>query len=328
MPSIDLPLAQLWSYKPATTEQPDFDRFWQEALSEARSLPLDVDLQRTGPDLAGVSCYRALFTSLGGARVAGWYARPSGPGRYPGVAEYHGYSGRGARPLELYNLAAQGVAVLSMDCRGQGGDTPDIPALDGGHQAGWLTRGLRDPRTHYYKYVFCDAVRAVDALASLEEVDEARIATTGLSQGGGLSLAAAALSGRVSFVWSDIPFLCDFPRAVEITGDPPYTEVSSFLRRHPEVQQAAFSTLSYFDIANHAPRLACPVRVTAGLWDATCPPSTIFGMFNRLASSDKQMVVLPYHGHEVTYEVVEQRFAEILRRLNVADGRSTAFGEV
>ena len=101
---------------------------------------------------------------------------------------------RAARPLQMYTLAAQGVAVLSMDCRGQDGDTPDMPPLDGGHHAGWLTRGLTDPHHYYYRYVFTDAVRAIDALVSREEVDQGRVGVTGGSQGGGLALAAAGFS--------------------------------------------------------------------------------------------------------------------------------------
>jgi cephalosporin-C deacetylase len=262
-----------------------------------------------------VEASRLWFTGLGGARISGWYVRPDRRGPFPGVVHYHGYTERGARPLEMYTLAAQGIAVLSMDCRGQDGDSPDIPPLDGGHQAGWLTRGLTDPHHYYYRYVFTDAVRAIDALVSREEVDQGRIGVTGASQGGGLALAAAGLSDRVSFVWADVPFLCDYRRAVELAPEPPYTEVAAFLRRHPNLQELAFQTLAYFDCANHAHRVACPATVTVGLLDPVCPPSTIFGTFGRLAAVDKELVVLPYHRHEITYEIQERRFTALLDRL-------------
>jgi cephalosporin-C deacetylase len=47
-----------------------------------------------------------------------------------------------------------------------------------------VTRGLADPYTHYYRYVFTDAVRAIDVLASLTKVDRARMGAIGVSQGG------------------------------------------------------------------------------------------------------------------------------------------------
>jgi cephalosporin-C deacetylase len=206
------------------------------------------------------------------------------------------------------------MVVLSMDCRGQDGDSPDMPPVDGGHHFGWVTRGLQDPSTHYYRYVYSDAVRAIDCLAALDDVDDKRLAVTGGSQGGGLALAAAALSDRPGFVWADIPFLCDFPRAVNL-GEAPYTEIATYLRRHPDREATALRTLSYVDVANLARMITCPAVVTVGLWDVICPPSTIFGMYKRLSSADKELVVYPYMGHELTYDMSERRLRELVRRL-------------
>jgi cephalosporin-C deacetylase len=319
VPSIDLPLEELRSYLPQTTEPPDLEGFWERTLATARSKPAELELGPEQPKLAGVTAHQVRYRGLDDAPIAGWLVRPDGPGPFPAVAHYHGYGGRGARPIDLYTLAAQGIAVLSMDCRGQDGDSPDIPPLDGGHHSGWLTRGLRDPQQHYYRYVYSDAVRALDCLAALDGVDDRRLAVTGVSQGGGLALAAAALSGRASFVWADVPFLCDFPRAVSLAAAPPYTEIANFLRRHPDLEETAYRTLSYFDVANLVRKVECPAVLTVGLWDVICPPSTIFGTFKRLSSADKDLVVYPYHGHEVTYDIDERRLRELLRRLGTAE---------
>jgi cephalosporin-C deacetylase-like acetyl esterase len=128
--------------------------------------------------------------------------RPSASGKFPGVCIYHGYSGRAPRPLDMLALAAQGICVLSMDCRGQNGQSQDTAVYLEGHQSGWMTQGIRDPRTYYYRYVYADAVRALDLLARREEVDEKRLAITGASQGGGITLAVAALSERPRMAFS------------------------------------------------------------------------------------------------------------------------------
>jgi pimeloyl-ACP methyl ester carboxylesterase len=126
------------------------------------------------------------------------------------------------------------------------------------------------------------------------------------------------------FVWADVTFSCDYRRAVELAAEPPYTEVAAFLRRRPNLQELAFQTLEYFDCANHAPRVACPTTVTAGLFDPICPPSTIFGTFGRLATVDKELVVLPYHRHETTYEIEELRFNTLLDRLRPSESSEGA----
>ena len=49
-------------------------------------------------------------------------------------------------------------------------------------------------------------------MASRPEVDTTRIVVTGGSQGGGLSLATAALDRRISLCAPDIPFMLDYVR--------------------------------------------------------------------------------------------------------------------
>ena len=140
-------------------------------------------------------------------------------------------------------------------------------------------------------------MRAAEVLCSFPEVDRSRVAFTGASQGGGLSLAAAALSLRPSFVWADVPFLCDFPRAVQTATEDPYPEIPRLLRLRPELEQVAFATLSYVDVANLAHRVSCPVVVTVALWDEICPPSTIFGPSPGSRAPTRRCGFHPFQGH-------------------------------
>ncbi len=314
VPGIDLSLDELNLYAARAEPPAGLAEFWRDAVAEARGVPAEPELTPDGPPLRGVRSRRLCFTGLGGARITGWYLRPEGTGPFPGVVRHHGYGGRAARPLEMYTLAAQGFAVLSMDCRGQAGDSEDGASGTGGGQ-GWLSRGLLDPRTLYYRAVYTDAVRAMDVLASFPEVDAGRLAVTGMSQGGRLTLAAAALSGRASFMWADMPFLCDFPRAVATATEGPYLEVSDLLRRRPDWEERAFRSLAHIDGANLAPLIRCPAVVSVALWDTICPPSTVFGTFRRLANPDRELLVYPYHGHEMPYELEERRLAAFVDRL-------------
>ena len=158
-------------------------------------------------------------------------------------------------------------------------------------------------------------MRALEALAGFEEVDESRLAATGISQGGGITLAVAALSDRLTLALPDIPFLCDFRSAIEITPLPPYTELSSFLKAHPGLTDQVIRTLSYCDNINLAPNVRCRTVVLNCLWDDICPPSTIFGAYNHIPA-EKSMEIYPYHKHEVPYEHAELRYkllTEVLR---------------
>jgi cephalosporin-C deacetylase len=246
------------------------------------------------------------------------------PGKLPGLMAYHGYSGRGWRPLDLLNFAQQGIAVLSMDCRGQNGQSQDAAVYPEGAVAGWMTLGIRDPKKYYFRYVYADAVRALELLARREEVDEDRIALTGGSQGGGITLAVAALSDRPILALPDIPFLCDYRRAIAITPAGPYPEIPQFLKQFPDQLEPAMRTLSYCDNLNLAPMIKCRTVISNSLWDDVCPPSTIFAVYNHL-TCPKQMEIYPYHKHEVPYEHRELQF-RLLTEMLLTPSRPTKAG--
>lgn len=315
MPRSDLAYDELLSYSPEVTAPTDLREFWDATIAELAAVPTEVEFAGSSLSLRGVTVSAIAFTSLGGTRVRGWYLRPDGGQDLPGAVVYHGYGGRGARPLELYPLAAQGVAVLSVDCRGQCGEVADAPADGFGHARGWLTQGIRSPSTYYYRSVYADAVRALDVLCSFGEVDESRVAVTGPSQGGALSLAAAALSSRPAFVWADIPFMCHLERGVDMASDGPYPEIADFLRRMPDMQATVWSTLAYFDNLVLAPWVTAPTVITAGLWDDVCPPSTVFPTYARLGAQDKELRSYPCLRHELTYEIDEARLTTLVERL-------------
>ncbi len=315
MPSIDMPLEQLRQYKPALYRQEDFESFWNTTMAQSEKQPLNAELIPYDLPTRGLQCFAVRFDGFGGGRLAGWYLRPDVRGKCPGLCVYHGYSGRAPRPLDLVPFVTQGICVLSMDCRGQNGQSQDSAIYPEGHHLGWMTAGIRDPRSYYFRYVYADAVRALEVLAHREEVEAGRLAVTGASQGGGLTLAAAALLRKPILALPDIPFLCDFRRSITIATAGPYPEITGFLKSFPHLYEQTIRTLSYFDCLNLAPWITCRTIVSNGLWDEICPPSSIYAVYNHI-TAEKQMEVYPFHKHEFPHEHHEMKYrliTEILR---------------
>jgi cephalosporin-C deacetylase len=311
MPSIDMPLEQMRQYKPTLYREADFEAFWEITFREAINQPLNAELIPYVLPTQGLQCYAVRFDGYKGGRIAGWYVRPNATGKFPGLCMYHGYSGRAPRPLDMIPYAAQGICVLSMDCRGQNGQSQDASIANEGFATGWMTKGIRDPKQYYFRYVYADAVRALELLARRDEVDDRRLAVTGVSQGGALTLAVAALSDRPILAMPDIPFLCDFRRSIQIAQTGPYQEITVFLKSFPHLYETAIRTLSYCDNLNLAPRIRCRTIVSNGLWDDICPPSTIYAVYNHI-TAEKQMEIYPFHKHEVPYDHNELKFRTLM----------------
>jgi cephalosporin-C deacetylase len=148
-----------------------------------------------------------------------------------------------------------------------------------------------------------------------ERLDEARVAVSGVSQGGGLALAAAALvPDLVAVCHADVPFLCDIQRAITLSPQAPYTEVPEFLAHNVDLIPAALSTLRYVDCALLARRITAPCLLSAGLMDMICPPSTVFAAYNEIGAP-KDLSVHPYTGHAVPAAHVERQLGHLREHL-------------
>jgi len=303
MPRFDLSLPELREYRPRVSEPADFDEFWRETLAEARRFSSAPRLTRQASPLTQVEVYDLVFPGFGGQPVHAWYLLPAGTtGPLPAVVEYNGYGGGRGLPHEHLAWTNAGYAYLFMDTRGQGsvwgsgGDTPD-PHGTGPSVPGFMTRGIESPHDHYYRRVYTDAVRAIDAIRTLDRVDSGRVAVCGGSQGGGIALAVAGLAEGLVGVLPEVPFLCHFERAVGMTEEDPYQEIVRYLSVHRERNEQVFDTLSYLDGVNFAARATAPALFSVGLLDTVCPPSTVFAAFNRYAAH-AEIEVYPFNQHE------------------------------
>ncbi len=250
-----------------------------------------------------VECFDLYFTGVGGARVYAKYLRPKkAAGKHPAVVIFHGYSGNTGDWWDKYSYVAQGYSVFALDCRGQGGRSEDITGVKGNTHNGHIIRGLDDtPEKLLFRAIFLDCAQLAGIAMNMPEVDSARVGAFGGSQGGGLTLACAALEPRIARAAPVFPFLCDYRRVWNMDlAAGAYAELKTYFRlfdpRH-EREDAVFTRLGYIDVQYLAPRIRAEILMGTGLMDTTCPPSTQFAAYNKIAAP-KKMCLYPDFGHE------------------------------
>lgn len=311
---FDLPLAELQTYLPPRTEPPDFNAFWQRTLAQTRAFPLNARFERADFGLRAVESFDVTFNGFGGQPIKGWLILPAQRKEpLPCMVEYIGYGGGRGFPTDWLVWASAGYAHLVMDTRGQGsawrnGDTPDLESAGSNPQfPGFMTRGITSPHSYYYRRVFADAVRAIETARAHPAVDGARIGVTGGSQGGGIALVMSALADNVQLALCDVPFLCHYRRAVEITDADPYGELGKYLKVQRDKIGTVFETLAYFDGVNFATRARARGLFSVALMDEICPPSTVYAAYNYFAGP-KEIRVWEFNHHEggESYQTLEK----------------------
>jgi cephalosporin-C deacetylase len=256
----------------------DLADFWQRTTEELSLTPLNASLAEA-PDLSGrdFTTYAVALDSFQGRRLRGWYSVPKDLGARAGLPAVLAVPGYGGDKPIPYHLVTSGFAVLTLFPRAQGESAREWQ-LESGTK---LTYRIADKEKYYYRGAYMDCLRGLDFLCSREELDSSRLGMWSRSQGGGLTLATAALDFRLQVAVAEEPFLCNFPVSIDISTKP-YRELGEYLSQNPGMRQAMLDTLAYFDTLNLAEMVRCPTLFDVGLADQVCPYSTVMPVFEKI----------------------------------------------
>lgn len=296
---------------PYTKVPADFDAYWQQILDEQAKMPLQVIVE-DAPEFSNerVICQKVRIRSYradGQHYVYGYLTKPRQAGKYPVVVSPPGAGVKPMDPLKHMFYAEKGN-MIRLDLEIHGIDPAlsadryrEITQAFGDHFAnGYLSNGLQNRDTYYMRKVYASMVRAVDYVTSLPEWDGRNVLVQGNSQGAALSLVLAGLDKRVTAVACAHPALSDMAGYAEKGRTGGYPHFGNKYRDVVLTPQVV-ETLSYYDVVNFARRITCPVYMTWGYNDNTCPPTTSWAVWNVL-TCPKEQYLTPINEHWISTE--------------------------
>jgi cephalosporin-C deacetylase-like acetyl esterase len=307
----------------AGSERPaDFDAFWDAAVAKLEAeVPLDARMERiTQASNEKRECFRVSFATFGGLRVYGFLSVPKGDGPFPVEVNVPGAGPGTVGPNA--GMADNGFIHLVMNVH------PFEPAADAEAQKAlyaaqderlkaqygvprYCQAGAADRETYFYYPIILGINRAVNWLAARPDVDKARFTYGGTSQGGGFGFILCGLNRNFTKGCIHVPAITDLLgfKAGRASGWP------KLIENQPEASKAAATKVApYFDGAHFAARIACPVRVSVGFIDETCPPAAVYAGYNALRVADKAITHGIGMGHRVTPEIYRQLDQQWLRQ--------------
>ena len=274
----------------------DLADFWKEQVDFLRTFPLQVSRKKLDlPYEKSFITYEVTYNTHDKTMINAWFSVPAGQEgkKLPCVAYYHG--GGGSKSLEPFILAT-GVCCFSMDVRSQSGTSIDRAEYTFTDNMGSLmSRDITNKNSFYMRNIYLDAVRAMDVIATLPEVDPERIVTFGQSQGGALSMVAGAFSGRAKKCYVCEPSYNCLHRRIE-QGSGIFGPATTMLRIYPHLTDQVFETLTYFDVNNIASLLTVETDVALALADPICIPQFVYSVYTHIAGP-KQLHMYPFVTH-------------------------------
>ena len=258
-------------------------------------------------------------------RVFAYLGRPAeGHGPFPAMVLVHGGGGK-AFSKWAEHWAQRGYVALAMDTAGCG---PNGPLPDGGPAQDDVSKFHdftdADARDMWSYHAVAAAVRGHSLLASLPEVNRARIGISGISWGGYLTCIVAGIDDRLKVA---VPvYGCGF------LGDNSVWRDGSLARMSPE---ARARWLHLFDPSQYLDGVRCPILFVNGTTDFAYPLDSYQKSYRLVPPALRQVnvvVSLP-HGHIWTFGEVDQFVDSVLRggaplprlgTLKTHDGMATA----
>lgn len=278
----------------------DFDRYWQsEILRLERAVPLDARIERVDSYSTPDFDYFKISFATFGRRVYGVMSVPRDKTResFPvdievSAAGFGAHSNEMAGKKDVINVFF-GVYPFEVDRR-------------------WKELGLEDKYNAfndlvktkygfgYYPYAgsnvsreefFYHAVilglnRAINWIVAQPNVDRTQVRYHGTSQGGGLGVILCGLNRSFTKAAFYVPALVDVLGSRQNgrqSGWPQLVESQN----SPEGAKVAAALAPYYDGANFASRICCPVRMAVGFSDASCAPCAVYAGYNEIRTEKR-----------------------------------------
>ena len=295
----------------AGKEPVDFDEFWKKTFEESARLPLDMKMEKL--DYKGdFNYYRLSCANINGKRAYGLLAVPikidkpvplllnfGGGEAYVTEDSLRYYSRSSAKNLKrpiavlIFHLPPYQPLAAAKDSKVMHKEF--LKSLNGKPRR-YITwdETLKSKEAFYARSALVGCCRLLDYVAQMKEIDAGNIVFSGASHGGKFGAYLCCFSNRIKAAFCGVPSSCEF----QAYNDERNSSVVREWRKHLDI-------INYYDLVWCARRIKCPVLISVGFVDDSCPPTGVYAFYNEL-KSPKQIYHKVDYGHSGAPDDYEQ----------------------
>ncbi len=266
---------------------PGFDAFWRARYAAACGVDPQPRLSESASRHPDWRVRDIHYASTDGFEIGGWLMLPREGAVRRGLVVGHGYGGR---EQPDFDLPVHETAVLFPCFRGLSRSRRARISSD----PYWhVLHDIDKPERYILGGCVEDLWLAVSALTALHPEVEGRIGYSGTSFGGGVGAVAIAFDHRVDRGHLVVPTFAKMPLWLSLPTVGSGHAVQNYRKKHRDVLQ----TLSFFDAATAATRIAVPMLMAVARFDPVVAPPCQFAVANGLPTSNHHETVILDAGH-------------------------------
>ncbi len=263
----------------------NFNAFWDNEIKTLYDTPYEVTLTPVDSK-PGIKAFKFSITTFPGEAPATGilgYPEDAEPGSLPITVNVVGYGFGRYWVNENEIRRGRLFAVFARQGEDPIREKDYYTNLQKNELKGFAFRNNTDLRKNDFYQMLIRDVRALQYLKSRPEWNKRGIFVGGGSMGGFQAIGLAALDHDVTSIQANIAWVCD------LAGVSKHQRMGGWRPAYTDI-------LAYFDTANLATRVKCPVTMQIGLGDYVCPPSGEMVLFHNL-KCQKELTARQNGGH-------------------------------
>ena len=154
--------------------------------------------------------------------------------------------------------------------------------------ANYQFENIHDKEKYAPRKIFLRIVRSLDYLKSRPEWNKKDLVAAGPSFGGCQTIVAAALDKDITLACPGGPAMADH-RGADNNQKEGWPKLLKNSRAKVNPAKAKENS-AYFDVANFARLIKCPVVFSVGFIDTVCCPTSVYSAYNNVPGKDKEIL--------------------------------------
>ena len=278
---------------PAAKTPADFDAFWNSQLKRLAAVPMKV-LEKKSP--AGLSAsiskkhntWDIKISSVDNVPVSGIITIPKNAKAksMPAILLVQGAGVGSAMAYRCASWSDQEAICMEINAHGVPNGMPAKYYNDirKGRLKNYYSKVYPNREQHIFVNMALRVIRALEYLRTLPEWNGKDLIIRGASQGGWQAIVGAGLDKKVTLCLAGVPGFGDFDGEFSPAKRMPRMHFGGAIRQQSKKGKAHVQKLlkeqSYFDPVNFAPKVTCPVYLSVGFVDLSCPATSVYAIYN------------------------------------------------